>query len=60
LFGAIREKDIAEAVQAKTGVEVDKHSIVLKEPIKILGTHEVALELSKTVTARVVLHVLAH
>ncbi len=60
LFGAIREKDIAEAVSLKVGFEIDKHSIVLASPIKNLGTHEAVLELSKTTSAKIKLQVLSN
>lgn len=60
LFGAIREKDIAEAVTAKVGFEIDKHDIVLASPIKNLGTHEAILHLSKTTSAKIALRVVAN
>lgn len=60
LFGAIREKDIAEAVSAKVGFIIDKHRIVLDSPIKNLGSHEATLVLSKNVSATAKLHVLSH
>lgn len=59
LFGAIREKDIAETVSAKLGFEIDKHSIILDKPIKALGKQTASVRLSKTVEAIITLHILA-
>ena len=52
LFGAVASKEIAEAVKAQWGLEVDKKKIVLPEPIKTLGVHQVPLRLHKEVTAQ--------
>ncbi len=51
-FGAIASKELAEAVKAQTGIEVDKKKINLKESIKELGTHEVTVKLHPQVTAK--------
>lgn len=50
LFGSITAKDIAEAL-AGQGIEVDRKRIVLDEPIKRLGAHEVTVKLGHEVTA---------
>lgn len=60
LFGAIREKDVAEAVSAKSGLTIDKHRIILASPIKNLGSHVATLALSKNVSATVKLSVVSH
>lgn len=57
LFGAIRERDIAEAVGAKLGRDIDKHDIVLDAPIKALGEHSAYVRLGKDVRATIRLHV---
>jgi len=44
LFGSITSSDIAEALKAKN-FNIDKHQIILKEPIKYLGTYEVIVKL---------------
>ena len=51
LFGAIASKEIAQEVEKQTGLVVDKKKIVLPEPIKTLGTHEVSIRVHKDVTA---------
>ncbi|MGC8971924.1 MAG: 50S ribosomal protein L9 [bacterium] len=44
LFGSITSGDIAEEL-SKKGYNIDKHQIVIKEPIKYLGTYEVTVKL---------------
>ena len=45
LFGSITTTDIAEAVQAQAGIELDRRKMHLEEPIKELGTHRVMVRL---------------
>jgi large subunit ribosomal protein L9 len=51
VFGAITNQDIAVALRQQHQVEVDRHKIDLKEPIKQLGEHQVPLRLHREVTA---------
>ncbi len=50
LFGSVTTKDIADEA-AKQGIEIDKRKIILKEPIKSLGTHDVSVKVHQDVTA---------
>jgi large subunit ribosomal protein L9 len=52
-FGSITNSDIAEALKAQHQVEVDRHRIDVKEPIKSLGEHQVTLRLYKDVDAAI-------
>lgn len=52
-FGSITNQDIAAALKAQHRVEVDRHKIDLKEPIKALGEHQVPLKLHRDVDAHV-------
>ena len=52
-FGSITNQDIAAALKAQHRVEIDRHKIDLKDPIKTLGEHQVALKLHKDVSAHV-------
>ena len=45
LFGSVTTTEIAEAVTAQTGVEMDRRKLHLDEPIKSLGTHLVPAKL---------------
>ena len=56
-FGSVSSKEIAAAVQKQYGKEIDKKKIVLDEPIKSLGTHEVKVKLHHDVTAILRVHV---
>jgi len=52
-FGSITNQDIAAALKAQHRVEIDRHKIDLKEPIKTLGEHQVSLKLHRDVAAHV-------
>jgi len=52
-FGSITNQDIASALKAQHRVEIDRHKIDMKEPIKTLGEHQVALKLHRDVDAHV-------
>ena len=45
LYGSVGTKDIAEALAAQHGVEIDKRKIVLDSPIKAYGTYTVDVKL---------------
>jgi len=51
LFGSVTTNDIADALKAG-GIEVEKRSIHIKEPIKALGVHNVEIKLLPEVTAQ--------
>ena len=52
-FGSITNVDIAQALKQQHQVEVDRHKIDLKEPIKQLGEHQVQLRLHRDVEAHI-------
>ncbi|MGO9146242.1 MAG: 50S ribosomal protein L9 [Desulfomonilia bacterium] len=52
LFGSVTNADIFDALNDR-GFEVDKKKIVLAEPIRHVGTHEVAVRLYPEVTAHI-------
>jgi large subunit ribosomal protein L9 len=47
----VTSSDIADAVKAQLGVEVDRRDISLDEPLKELGVAEVPIRLHADVTA---------
>ena len=51
LFGSIGPGDVADAIQAAKGVEVDRRHVALPEHIKETGSFEVTVELFSDVTA---------
>lgn len=56
LFGAVTTKHIADAITEK-GFNVDKRKIVLADPIKALGGHQIQVKLHPQVTAKITVFV---
>lgn len=52
-FGAITSQDIANGLKAQHQVDIDRHRIDLKEPIKQLGEHQVTLRLHREIDATI-------
>jgi large subunit ribosomal protein L9 len=59
LFGSITAADVADAVLAQTGIELDRRKVVLPEPIRELGDAEVTVRLPAEVTVAVAVAVVA-
>jgi len=57
LFGSVTARDIAEALQEATRVELEHRQVDLKEPIRELGAHEVTVKLTRNVLATVTVNV---
>jgi large subunit ribosomal protein L9 len=51
LFGSVSPADIAGAVRAAGGPELDRRRIEIKNPIKTVGAHQVTVRLHPEVTA---------
>jgi large subunit ribosomal protein L9 len=49
LYGSVTAADIAEFLKAK-GFDVDRRKLILPEPIKMIGEHDVPLKLHREVT----------
>jgi large subunit ribosomal protein L9 len=52
LYGSVTGADVAEFLKTK-GIEIDKRRVLLEEPIKTLGEHEVRIRLHPEVQASV-------
>jgi large subunit ribosomal protein L9 len=59
IFGAVRERDVAEALSQKLGVGIEKHSVLLPAPIKTLGEHKVQVRIQGGLTAVVTINVIS-
>ena len=59
LFGSVTISEIAQAITETSGEQVDKRTIVVDQPIKSLGAHEVSVKLHEDVSATVSLNVVA-
>ena len=45
LYGSVTTSDVAEAVEAQTGIHLERKTLHVVEPIKSLGTHTVTAQL---------------
>lgn len=57
LFGSVTNQDVQEALAAQ-GVEVDRRTIVLAEPIRNIGVFQVPVRVHKDVEATVKVYVI--
>jgi large subunit ribosomal protein L9 len=58
LFGAVTTSEIAGALGAVAGEDLDRRAIALGNPIKTLGPHSVSVRLHDDVSATVALNVI--
>jgi large subunit ribosomal protein L9 len=58
LFGAVTSHQVAAAI-AREGIEIDRHALHLREPIKALGDYKVEVRLMPGVDAAVTVSVVA-
>lgn len=57
LFGAVTTTDVAAAVKAATGADIDRRKVEITHPIKTVGAYTVAVRLHPEVTATVAVDV---
>ncbi len=57
LYGSVTNKDIAEAIEDSTGVQVDRRKIEIEEPIKGTGEYRVSVRLYTDINAEIFLSV---
>jgi len=58
LFGSVTNKEVADALAAQHGIQLDKKKIALAEPIKTVGEKKAEIKLYTDVTANVTLNVM--
>ncbi|MDH3453624.1 MAG: 50S ribosomal protein L9 [Desulfuromonadales bacterium] len=58
LFGSVTSMEIAEGLAAH-GIEIDRRKILLDQPIKELGMHEVEIKLNAGVNATIKVNVVS-
>ena len=56
LYGSVTSADIADFLKTK-GFELDRRKLILPEPIKAIGDHDVPLKLHREVTVPLKVHV---
>ncbi|MER0446960.1 50S ribosomal protein L9 [Streptomyces sp. NPDC006711] len=59
LFGSVTQADVASAIKAAGGPDVDKRRVELGSPIKTLGAHQVSVRLHADVVAKLGVEVIA-
>ena len=57
LFGSVTSQDVHKALADKR-IEVDRHSILLEEPIKALGIYDVPVKITKGLNQEVKVYVI--
>lgn len=58
LFGSVNSKDIADALAVQHKITLDKKKLVVKEPIKQLGTYTITAKLHAAVQAEIEVEVI--
>jgi large subunit ribosomal protein L9 len=58
LFGSVTSTDIAEAIEAQTGIHLDRRKLHV-EPLKTLGAHEIPIRLHSEVEVPVTIDVVS-
>ncbi len=53
LFGAVTNEDIAAAIKQQLSIEIDKHQIIIEQPIKKLGIYKIPVRLCEEVSGEV-------
>ncbi len=60
LFGSVTKSDIARAIEDQLEQVVDRHKVLLDEPLRRLGSYQVEIRLHEDVTALVAVEVIPH
>lgn len=50
VFGSVSSKEISQAAKEQLGLDLDKKKLLLEEPIRSFGTHEVTVKLHPQVS----------
>jgi large subunit ribosomal protein L9 len=58
LYGSVGLGDLVEGIRKFTGLELDRKSIELAEPIKAIGLHEISVRLHPEVVIPVIIDVI--
>jgi large subunit ribosomal protein L9 len=59
LFGAITNANVAEAIHAALGIDIDRHKIEIPDNIKSLGSYPIEIRLGKNIVAKTTVKVVA-
>jgi large subunit ribosomal protein L9 len=59
LFGAVTNANVAEAIHAALGIDIDRHKIEIPDNIKSLGSYPIEIRLGKNIVAKTTVKVVA-
>jgi large subunit ribosomal protein L9 len=45
IYGSVTNKDISDALVSEAGIQIDRHKIELREPLRSIGEHTVTIHL---------------
>ena len=57
MFGSVTDKDVAGAIKAAVGLDIDRHSIKTAGHIKKVGNHDVKVALGHNIVAKITVSV---
>ncbi len=57
LFGSVTQMDVVEEIKKVTGLEIDKKSVKIEEPIKMTGAYTIEIHLEQDINASVKIEV---
>lgn len=60
LFGSVTNSDVARGISEQLEEEVDRRNVLMEEPIRTLGTHQVEVKLHEEVNALITIEVIEH
>jgi large subunit ribosomal protein L9 len=60
LFGSVTKSDVARGIAEQLNEAIDRHDVMLDDPIRVLGTHQVEVRLHEEVNALVTIEVIAY
>lgn len=58
IFGSVTALQIAQSINSEHKIPIDSKNIIMKEPIKTLGTYEITIKLHKDVSCNVKVEVI--
>lgn len=58
MYGSVSSADIADVIKEKAGVEIEKKKIMLRNPIRAMGTFNITIRLHPDVSAKVKINVI--
>ena len=57
LYGSVTAQNLVDEIKRTSGLEVDRHKVDLREPIRALGAHKIAVRLSSELVPEVTVNV---